>query len=86
LHDTWKSTGQYGKYTLEQQVAIGKYASLYAWQPGGFLPLSDVLVNEVPSDHQKYIYMRSKGVCYLAGAYKDKKMKISLRALWPFIK
>jgi len=42
--------GQYSKFTFEQQVAIGKLC-LTTRQPGGFLPLSDVLVNLVSSHH-----------------------------------
>jgi len=56
VHDRWKPTGQYGKFTLEKQVAIGKYMpmdntyyvlSLSMLQCTATRPLSDVLVDIV---------------------------------------
>ena len=63
--DTWKPTGQYGKFTLKQQVAIGKYASLHGNQVAFCHCQIDVLINVVPPHHLK-IYIRSKGVWHLA--------------------
>jgi len=67
----WKPTGQYGKFILEQQVVICKYASPHN--------------NQVAFCHCQ-MYMRSKGAWHLAGTYKNKNVKFLLKTMWPFIR
>ena len=47
---TWKLRGKYGRFT-PKQPGSDRQVCLTARQAGGFLPLSDVLLDVVPSQH-----------------------------------
>ena len=72
------------RWVHTQVAGSNQGAHLTAWQPGGFLTTSNVLV-DIPSQRWHGIRMWIKGVWYSAGTYEIVVWKIRRKALQPFI-